>query len=137
MTLNRLTIIGNVGQDPELKYTQAGSALLNFSVAVTEKWKDKSGERKERTEWFRCTVWGKRAEALANIIRKGMQLCVEGRMQSQEWEKDGAKRTSWTVNADNIVLLGGGKRAEVSQPDAAPADDGADVGSEDAGDIPF
>jgi single-strand DNA-binding protein len=140
MGINRITLIGNVGADAELRHTRDGGAVLNVRLAVGERWKDSSGERKERTTWFSIAVFGTRAEALARHITKGTQLYVSGRMQSREWEKDGQKRTSWEVVADEIEFLGGkrdgGERAQHRTTDARgggapPADDFGDD------DIPF
>ena len=108
--LNRVTLIGNLGADPELKYTQGGQALLKMSLATTETYVDKSGERKEKTEWHRITMWGKRAEALNKFLGKGHTLCAEGRIQYRSWEdQEGNKRYSTDIVANNIVLLGGGR----------------------------
>lgn len=108
--LNRVMLIGNLGQDPELKYTQSGQALLRLRLATTESFPNKAGERQERTEWHSVTVWGKRAEALNKILSKGRSICVEGRIQYRPWEdKDGNKRTSTDIVAANIVLIGGNR----------------------------
>ena len=106
--LNRVTLIGNLGQDPELRHTQGGGAVLTLRVATTESFANRNGERQERTDWHTVKLWGRRAEALANILSKGRQICVEGRIQYSQWEdKQGQKRTSTEINAQNIILLGG------------------------------
>jgi single-strand DNA-binding protein len=136
--LNRVILIGNLGADPELKYTQSGQAVLRLRLATTESYVNRSGERQQRTDWHAVVVWGKRAEALNNILSKGRSICVEGRIQYRPWEdKDGNKRTSTEVVATNIVLLGGGRGRESSGPadfepsGEAPADEFGDD------DIPF
>jgi single-strand DNA-binding protein len=107
--LNRVILIGNLGQDPELRYTQSQQGVMSLRMATTESFFDSnSKERKERTEWHTVVVWGKRAEALNKILSKGSRICVEGRLQTRSWEdKQGSKRYSTEVVATNIVLLGG------------------------------
>ena len=104
--LNRAILIGNLGQDPELRHTQGGGAVLTLRLATTESFKNRAGERQERTEWHTVKVWGRRAEALANILQKGRQICVEGRIQYREYEKDGSKRQATDIRCDNFVMLG-------------------------------
>lgn len=107
--LNRVVLIGNLGQDPELRFTQSNQGVLNISMATTESYFDSNTkERKERTEWHRVTVWGARGEALNKILSKGSRICVEGRLQTRSWEQDGQKRYSTDIVANNIILLGGG-----------------------------
>jgi len=108
--LNKVILIGNLGADPELKYTQSGQAILRLRLATSESFLNKAGERQQRTEWHTVILWGtKRAEALNNILSKGRTICVEGRIQYRDWEdKDGNKRTSTEINAQNVVLVGGG-----------------------------
>ena len=116
--LNRVTLIGNLGADPELKYTQNGQAVLRLRLATSESFLNRSGERQQRTEWHTVIVWGKRGEALNNILSKGRSICVEGRIQYRQWEdKDGNKRNTTEINAQNIVLLGGGRGRDSSAPD--------------------
>lgn len=147
--LNRVTLIGNLGQDPELRHTQGGQAVMTLRLATTEAWQQ-DGERKERTDWHTLVMWGKRAEALANVLTKGSRLCAEGRLQYREWkDKEGNKRVAAEVNVTNVVLLGGGAQgsgerthrpadgkgtgghARKADGDSFPADDFADD------DIPF
>lgn len=110
--LNKAMLIGNLGADPELKFTQGGQAVLRIRLATTERYKDKDGEQQERTEWHSVSVWGKRAEALHKILAKGRTIYVEGRIQTRSWEKDGDKRYSTEINAVDIQLLGGGGKRE-------------------------
>ncbi|MCA9530888.1 MAG: single-stranded DNA-binding protein [Myxococcales bacterium] len=108
--MNKVILIGNLGMDPELKYTQSGQAVLRIRMATTETW-GSGGERKERTEWHTVIVWGRRGEALNNILSKGRTIGVEGRIQYRQWDdKDGNKRNSTEIVATNILLLGGGRR---------------------------
>ncbi len=107
--LNRAILVGNLGMDPELKYTQGGQAVLRIRLATTESFVNKGGERQERTDWHTVVVWGKRAEALNKILAKGRTIWVEGRIQTRSWEdKDGGKRYTTEINANNIGLVGGG-----------------------------
>ncbi len=105
--LNRVTLIGRLGQDPEVRFTQGGQAILNMRLATSESWKDESGERKERTEWHTVVMWGKRGEALGKFLAKGDRICIEGRLQTRSWEdKEGGKRATTEIVATNLVLLG-------------------------------
>jgi len=134
--INRVTLLGNLGADPELRQTQGG-AVLNLRLATTETWIDKNKEKQERTDWHSVTLWGKRGEALAGILRKGSQLLVEGRLSTSSYEdRDGNKRYKTEVVASNVVLCGGrgdGERRPAPQPQR-PLVDG---GGTDVDDIPF
>ena len=130
--INRVTLLGNLGADPDLRQTQGG-AVLNLRLATTETWIDKNKEKQERTDWHSVTLWGKRGEALAGILRKGSQLLVEGRLSTSSYEKDGQKRYKTEVVATNIVLVGGKPRTGDGAPAAAPA--GSSYGEDDP--IPF
>jgi single-strand DNA-binding protein len=104
--LNRVLLIGNLGADPELRFTQAGQAVLNLRVATTEAFLGKDGQWQERTDWHNVVVWGKRAEALAKILRKGARVVVEGGLRSSSYDdRDGTKRYKTEVNAPNVRLL--------------------------------
>ena len=105
--LNRVLLIGNLGRDPELRFTQSGQAVLSLRLATNESFQNKDGVRQERTEWHSVTVWGKRGEGLNKVISKGSQMYVEGRLQTRSWDdKQGQKRYSTEVVATNIILLG-------------------------------
>jgi single-strand DNA-binding protein len=106
MSLNKVMIIGRLGQDVELKYTPAGQAIANFSVATTEKWKDKSGQQQERTEWHRIVVWGKLAELCNQYLKKGRQTFLEGTLQTRSWDKDGETRYTTEIVAKTVQFLG-------------------------------
>lgn len=108
--LNRAILVGNLGVDPELRFTQGGQAVLRLRLATTESFVNRNGERQERTDWHTVVVWGKRAEALNKILSKGRAICVEGRIQTRSWEdKEGQKRYTTEINANNVVLVGGGR----------------------------
>lgn len=113
MSVNKVIIVGRLGQDPELKYTPSGAAVCNFSVATTESWADKSGQKQERTEWHRVVVWGKLGELCNQYLAKGRQVYLEGSLQTRSWDgKDGTKRYTTEVNAKNIQFLGGATQGE-------------------------
>jgi single-strand DNA-binding protein len=107
--LNRAILVGNLGADPELKYTQGGQAVLKLRIATTESFMNKGGERQERTDWHNVVVWGKRGEALNKFLSKGRTVWVEGRIQTRSWEdKDGGKRYATDIVANQVGLVGGG-----------------------------
>src|SRR3974390_988479 len=107
--LNRVMLLGNLGADPELRVTPGGQAILKLRLATNETYLDRNNVRQERTEWHRVTVWGRRAEALGKILQKGDSLFVEGRLQTSSYEKNGEKRYSTEVVANNVILSGGGR----------------------------
>jgi single-strand DNA-binding protein len=108
-SVNKVILVGNLGRDAELRYTPGGAAVAKFSLATTEKWNDKSGSAQERTEWHNIDLWGKQAETLSEYLRKGKQVYIEGRLQTDEYtDKEGIKRKSTRVRCDRVVLLGSG-----------------------------
>jgi len=119
-SVNRVILVGNLGRDAELRYTPGGAAVAKFSIATTEMWNDKSGQRQERTEWHNVDLWGKQAEALSEYLVKGKQVYVEGRLQTDEYtDKEGIKRRTTRVRCDRVVLLGGGGRGPSDRSDRA------------------
>lgn len=129
-SVNKVIIIGNLGADPELKYTPQNRPLCNLRIATNESWKDKQGQKQEKVEWHRVTVWGDTAENCGKYLAKGRTVYVEGRLQTREYEKDGQKRYSTDIVADRVVFLGGGERGEQrgrapvsSHPDDQPPQD--------------
>src|ERR1051326_120795 len=105
--LNRVTLIGNLGADPELKTTTNGNTVCTMRVATTEKYKEK-----EMTEWHRVVVWGAQAESCGKFLQKGRSVCVEGRIRSRTFEKDGAKHFIVEVAADRVIFLQGGPKPD-------------------------
>ena len=104
--LNKVMLIGNVGKDPEMRYTANGSAVTKFSLAVNRNFTSGDGERREETEWFDIVTWAKLAELCSQFVQKGRQVYVEGRLQTRSWEgQDGQKRTSLDITADNVISL--------------------------------
>ncbi len=107
-SVNKVIIVGNLGADPEQRYTQNNTAVTNFRIATTDQWTDKqSGQRQERTEWHRVVTWGRLAEICAQYLRKGKQVYIEGRLQTREWEdQQGQKRYTTEIVAQTMQMLG-------------------------------
>jgi len=121
-SLNEVRLIGRVGKDPEVRFAQSGTAFANFSLATSEKWTDKqTGEKKELTEWSRCSAFGKLAEIIGEYVKKGSLIYVGGRLRTEEWEdKDGIKRSTTKIIVDQMRLLSArtddqGERQQSSQ----------------------
>ncbi len=112
-SVNKVILIGNLGKDPELKHTSGGTAVATMTVATNERFKDKSGEWQDRTEWHNVVLWQRLAEIAAEYLKKGRSVYVEGRLQTRSWEdKQGQKRYTTEIVASDLVLLGGGGRDE-------------------------
>jgi single-strand DNA-binding protein len=106
--VNKVILVGNLGADPEVRFTPSGQAVANFRIATSESWNDKSGQKQERTEWHRIVVWGKLGELCGEYLKKGRQCFVEGRLQTREWtDKENKKNYTTEVVANNVVFLGG------------------------------
>ncbi|HYX32608.1 MAG TPA: single-stranded DNA-binding protein [Oligoflexus sp.] len=105
-SVNKVILVGNLGKDPELRYTQSGIAFCSISLATAEHWTDNSGQRQEKTEWHRITVWKKQAENCAKYLRKGSSAYVEGRLQTRSWDDHGQKRYSTDIVAESVKFLG-------------------------------
>ncbi len=111
--VNKVILVGNLGKDPEVRYTPGGQAVANFTIATNEAWTDKQGQKQERTEWHRIVVWGKTAENCGEYLSKGRQVYVEGRLQTREWtNKEGAKQYTTEIVANQVTFLGGGERGQ-------------------------
>jgi len=111
-SMNKVLILGNLGSDPEIAYTQSGQAVAHFNLATNDVWTDKQGNRQERTEWHRVVVWGKQGEHCKEYLKKGRTAFVEGRLQTRTFDdKQGQKRTITEVVAQNVQFIGGGARA--------------------------
>ncbi len=143
-SINKVILIGNLGADPELKYTPANKALCNLRIATTETWKDKGGTKQEKTEWHRVTVWGEQGENCSKYLAKGRSVYVEGKLQTRSYDKDGQKHYATDIVADKVVFLGSGKRDEDEAPRSSSRQDngGQQRGAvvpppEDDSDIPF
>ena len=123
-SVNKVILIGNLGRDPETRYMPDGGAVTNVSIATTETWKDKNGEKQEKTEWHRVAFFGKLAEIAGEYLKKGSQVYVEGRLQTRKWQdKDGADKYTTEIVADRMQMLGsrqgmgGGDREREASPD--------------------
>ena len=110
-SVNKVILVGNLGADPELKYTPTSRPLCNLRIATTDVFKDKGGQRQERTEWHRVTVWGDAAENCSKYLSKGRSVYIEGRLQTRTYDKDGQKHYATDVVADRVVFLGSGAGA--------------------------
>ncbi len=121
-SLNKVMLIGNLGDDPEVRATPGGQSVATLRMATNERWTDKNGQQQERTEWHRVVVWGKQADQCKEYLHKGRQVYVEGRMQTREWQdKEGHRRFTTEVVAQRVQFLGGRDGAGVG----GPAGDGA------------
>jgi len=123
-SLNKIILIGNVGSDPEMRYTPNGKAVTSFTVATNHRYSTASGETREETDWFRISAWGKQGEMCNQYLSKGRQVYVEGRLHARNWEaQDGQMRTSLEVTADRVLFLGKRTAAALSEEgDIEPED---------------
>lgn len=119
-SVNKVILVGNLGRDPEMRFLPNGDAVCNFSVATTESWKGKDGQKQEKTEWHRCNAFRKLAEIAGEYLKKGSQVYIEGRLQTREWEKDGVKRTQTEVIVSEMRMLGSRSGAGGSSGEPAP-----------------
>jgi single-strand DNA-binding protein len=121
-SVNKVILIGNLGRDPEVRYMPSGDAVANISIATTETWKDKNGEKQEKTEWHRVAMFGKTAEIAGEYLKKGSQVYIEGRLETRKWtDKEGQERTTTEIRADRMQMLG--SRSGGSERMAPPEDD--------------
>lgn len=127
--INKVILVGNLGNDPDIRYTASGAAVANISLATTDSWRDKeSGEQQERTEWHRVVFFGRLAEIVGEYLRKGSQVYVEGRLQTRKWQdKSGNDRYTTEIVANEMQMLGGRASGATGAP--PPADDSAGSGS--------
>jgi single-strand DNA-binding protein len=140
--VNKVILIGNLGANPELRYTQGQQAVANLRLATTEKWTDKSGQKQEATEWHRVVVWGKQAEICGQYLTKGRQVYIEGSIRTRQWQdQQGQKRFTTEVVARNVQMLGGrGERPTDDAEATVPPDESTiqnDFGGGPDDDIPF
>jgi single-strand DNA-binding protein len=138
--LNKAILIGNLGRDPEVRYTPSGLAVANFSIATSETWTNKEGEKETRTEWHRIVAFGKLGEICGEYLAKGKQIYIEGRIQTRDWEdKDGVKRYTTEIVASQMIMLGSRDSGDAYKPSGP--DVGAGAGSPmqapEDDDIPF
>lgn len=127
-SINRVTLMGNVGKDPEVRFTQAGIAVAGFSLATTESYKDKEGNWQDRTEWHNISVWGKSAEFAGEHIKKGFKVFLEGKLETRKWQdKNGNDRYTTEIKATHVELLDSKKTASGENSSPAFQDLGGDV----------
>ena len=141
MGVNKVILVGNLGANPEMRFTQGGQPVANLRLATSERWTDKSGQKQETTEWHRVVVFGKQAEIVGQYLTKGRQVYIEGRIQTRQWQdQQGQKRYTTEIVAQRVQMLGGrGDRPAEEVVAAVPADEGApaDFGGGPDDDIPF
>lgn len=140
--INKVILVGNLGRDPEVRYTPSGTAVANFNIATSERWKDKAtGEMQERTEWHRIVAWGKLGEICGEYLSKGRQVYIEGRIQTRDWEdKEGIKRYTTEIVANEMKMLGtrdSGGAVRPSGPSTVPEYSGPPLPEDQDDDIPF
>src|SRR6476469_8382602 len=130
-SVNKVILLGNLGRDPETRYTTGGDAVTNLNIATSEQWKDKGGEKQERTEWHRVVLFGRQAEVAGEYLKKGRSVYIEGRLQTRKYtDKDGVEKYSTEVVADRMQLIGSGRDssggdADFSSGSASPGRPGA------------
>ena len=133
-SVNKVTLIGNLGRDPEMRYLPSGEAVASFSVATTEQWKDKSGGKQERTDWHRIEFIGRTAEVCGEYLKKGAPVYIEGRIQYDKWtDKEGVEKTLTKIRGDRMQMLGG---RTGGGSDASFDDGGSDRSGERGGSTP-
>ena len=115
--VNKVILVGNLGKDPELRRTQSGTAVVSFSMATTEKFKGKDGQQKEETEWHNCTAWNKSAEILAQYLKKGSSVYIEGKLKTRSWEDNGVKKYATDVVVREFQFLGGKQQGQQQNGD--------------------
>lgn len=142
-SVNKVILVGNLGRDPELKYTPSGAAVVNFTLATNDKWKDKEGNKQEHTEWHRIVAWNKLAEICGEYLHKGRQVYIEGSIRSRTYkDREGRDKTVTEIRAGNMVMLGrGGDSSSNSSrdgdPGPAPSEGASENSAEYDDDIPF
>jgi single-strand DNA-binding protein len=142
MSFNKLILVGNLGRDPELRYTPQGTPVCSFTLATNEKRKDRAGENQDVTTWFRVTLWGRQAETASQYLSKGRPVYIEGRLRVEEWtDKDGKQRHTLEVHATDMQFIGGrgdegvqSARAEPSSANRSEAMENENISDDD---IPF
>ena len=123
--INKVILIGRLGKDPEVRYTADGAAVVNFSIATSEEWKDKNtGEKKEKTEWHRIVAFRKLGEICGEYLSKGKQVYLEGKLQTRSWEKDGVTRYTTEIVASDVQFLGGRDASDSGRPSGGSSDAG-------------
>ncbi len=136
-SVNKVILLGNLGSDPEVRYTPSGKAVANFSLATSEKYTNKDGEKEEKTEWHRIVAWGRLGEICGEYLSKGSQIYIEGRLQTRTWEdRDGNKRYTTEIVAHTMQMLGGARKGgeAASIEESHPSEEPISIPDDD---IPF
>jgi single-strand DNA-binding protein len=129
-SVNKVILLGNLGRDPETRYTTGGDAVTNLNIATSEQWKDKNGEKQERTEWHRVVLFGRQAEIAGEYLKKGRSVYIEGRLQTRKYtDKDGVEKYSTEIVGDRMQLLGSGGGSGGSGGDVEFAGAGGGAGA--------
>ena len=141
-SVNKVILVGRLGKDPEVKYTQGGTPVAKFTVATNEVWKDQNGEKQERTEWHNIVAWTKLAEICGQYLNKGSRVYIEGRIQTRSWEdKEGNRKFATEVVGDNLIMLDkrtdGGASVQPSEHSGIEGTTGTETPPEAGGDLPF
>ena len=138
-SVNKVIIVGNLGRDPEIRYSNQGTAVCNLAIATSDKWTDKQGHQQERTEWHRVVAFGKQAENCERYLSKGKQVYVEGKLQTSSYEKEGQTHYATDIIAQTVQFLGGnqGSGQQQSQRPQQQSQQGYQPPAQDANDIPF
>lgn len=131
-SVNKTILIGNVTRDIDIRFLESGNAVANIGLATNEKWTDKQGKKQEKAEFHNLTAWGKTAELMAEYVKKGALLYVEGKLTTEQYEKNGEKRYATKIVINNFQMLDGKAKSESERTESAPQ-----TGSEDDSDIPF
>ena len=140
MSFNKITLVGNLGRDPELRYTPQGTPVCSFSLATNERRKDKTGEMQDQTTWFRVTLWGRQAETASQYLTKGRPVYIEGRLRVEEWtDRDGKPRHTLEVHGTDMQFIGGGRSEEPTAEKSAPNEQASEPHQDFAADddVPF
>ena len=129
-SLNKVTLIGNLGSDPEIRTATGGNKVANFSLATSREWKDASGNKQEKTEWHRCVAWSQLADIIERYVKKGDKLFVEGRIEYRQWQdKDGQTKYATDINVRELIMLGGGRSGGGDSASRSPSKTKAGAGA--------
>jgi single-strand DNA-binding protein len=136
--VNKVILVGNLGRDPEVRYTRNGTAVATLNIATTETWTDQDGQRQDRTEWHRVVAWSKLAEIAKEYLSKGRQVYIEGKLQTRSWDdREGNKRYTTEIKADQMVMLGGRGDSGGRGPEPPPEPEKEEPFEAKEEDVPF
>jgi single-strand DNA-binding protein len=136
--INKVILVGNLGNDPELRHTPNGNPVANFNVATTDLWTNKDGQQEQKTEWHRIVAWGRLAEICNEYLRKGRQVYIEGRIQTRSWEdQNGQTRRITEIVANQMMMLGSREGGEVPEPSEKAVGESTEISGDAGDDLPF